>query len=378
MPKALYVLYYTDLAGAENYTRTILSYFKTNNLIEADLFLVYPKDARKNLPKILDPLQLNKVQVHQLAVDSISPIKPVNKLLQLIDNYGYDIIVSNLIYSDVWCAIAKLRKGKSIKVIAVRHGYKEEEQIRYQYTKKANKWNIFYWVNRWCATKFDGNICVSAWVQKFYVTHNIITATNSKIIYLGLPISTSNLPPINTIETNPPYILFIGRLKKIKGIDLLFEALKIVLNSHPSIQLKLAGSGIEELKLKAKAKELSIESNVEFLGFQNDPYPILSKALFVVIPSLTETFGLVLLESFINYKPVIGFDVPAINELIVPGKNGLLVPPYDIPKLADAIIQLIEDKELRKQMSEAAHSIAKEKFSMQAMAAETIEYISSL
>ena len=99
-------------------------------------------------------------------------------------------------------------------------------------------------------------------------------------------------------------------------------------------------------------KELKIEENVLFLGFVSElkKNETIASSLSMVFPSVCEGFGLVILESFLQKRPVLGANVRPINEIISDKKDGIIVPPFDSEKWAEAMMSLIENPEIASKM----------------------------
>ncbi len=163
-------------------------------------------------------------------------------------------------------------------------------------------------------------------------------------------------------------ILFAGRLVYYKGADVLLEAFaKAQILCKRPMELFFAGSGALEGKLRAQAKEQRLTDSVHFLGRlpENSLKACFADCDFLVLPSVakSEAFGLVQLEAMACGKPVINTSLPTGVPLVsLNGRTGLTVPPSDADALADAIVTLAEDDELREKFSKAARKRVREEF----------------
>ena len=171
-----------------------------------------------------------------------------------------------------------------------------------------------------------------------------------------------------------PAILFMGRLEKIKGVDILIRSIPFVVCLIPDIHLYIAGSGEEESELKYLVKKLDIEENVTFLGFiSGDEKWSYYKAIdLCVVPSLDEACGLSLLEAMACGKPVIASKVGGIPYVVEDGKTGILFKSGDVEDLAEKVIILLQNKELREMMGATGLEKAKE-FSWERITDRTVE-----
>lgn len=139
-----------------------------------------------------------------------------------------------------------------------------------------------------------------------------------------------------------PIVLFVGNLIKRKNVESLLEAKKI---ANSDYYLVIVGDGPLFKKLNNKVEEENIR-DVIFTGARDDVENIIPSCDVLVLPSFSESFGLVLIEALACGKPVIGSNVGGITEII--NKNvGLLVNPNKVSSIASAIDKIINDEDLR-------------------------------
>lgn len=147
-----------------------------------------------------------------------------------------------------------------------------------------------------------------------------------------------------------PVVITAGRLSPEKGQSHLIRAFAEVRKKMPC-QLAILGTGDLEGPLKQLTSELGIENDVYFLGWQANPFQYMARATVFVSPSLTEGFGLVLLEAMACKMPVIATDCPGgQREIIAPVQDaeyGVLVPVGSDRHLADAITGMLTDAAMR-------------------------------
>jgi glycogen synthase len=157
-----------------------------------------------------------------------------------------------------------------------------------------------------------------------------------------------------------PRVLFVGRLVPQKGVGTLVAAAGLL--EHQSAQVLLVGDGPERSKLEREAKRIGVADRLHFVGFlAHDQLPaVMSHADLLVLPSLYEELGTVLLEAMQAALPIVASKTGGIPDVIEDGVNGLLVPPGDPEALAHAINRLLADRDLARRLSEGAHERAKE------------------
>jgi glycosyltransferase involved in cell wall biosynthesis len=162
------------------------------------------------------------------------------------------------------------------------------------------------------------------------------------------------LPP------DEPVVLYAGRLLRIKGVHHLLGAFPRVLARFPLARLLIVGDGEEGQDLQTSARRLGLGPRVAFLGSlpHEDVIRCMRAADVFVLPSLVESFGIVLLEAMSCGLPVVASRVMGIPYLVEDGLNGFLVPPTDEEVLADRITALLSDPDLRARMREQNRSKA--------------------
>ncbi len=176
------------------------------------------------------------------------------------------------------------------------------------------------------------------------------------------PFTQSAGRPDLLAETLKPkgYILFMGRLKERKGVDVLLRALSLMSASTP-VPLVIAGAGEEKPALEELSQSLGLRERVWFVGAAHHPAKayLFQNALATVVPSrIWEAFGLVALESFASGTPVIGTRLPGLEDLIEPGKTGWLVPPNSPQELAKTLHTAWSNRENCRRMGDEARRFA--------------------
>jgi glycosyltransferase involved in cell wall biosynthesis len=149
-------------------------------------------------------------------------------------------------------------------------------------------------------------------------------------------------------EPEPPQLgqplLFVGRIEPIKGLMFLLEAMK---GLPEQIHLRVIGDGSEKARAEEFVKENGLSGRVSFLGRQPG-HVVMQEVLasyLVVVPSLFEPQGIVVLEAFQGSRPVVASAVGGIPEMVTNGQNGLLVPPADVNSLRNALESLWQNPE---------------------------------
>jgi glycosyltransferase involved in cell wall biosynthesis len=179
------------------------------------------------------------------------------------------------------------------------------------------------------------------------------------------------------LNQNGAVIGFVGWLLPIKGPDYLLKAMDYIWQAHPETSLVLVGKGDLDLDLRAEALRKKINGKVKFLGWREDVDEILQIFDMLVLPSLNEGMGRVLVEAMAAAKPVVASRVGGIPDLVRDGQNGYLVAPADEKALAEGIIKLLDAPENAKEMGLRGQQYCQQ-FSLQAMIAKLDNLYSEL
>ena len=173
----------------------------------------------------------------------------------------------------------------------------------------------------------------------FNISANICANTSAKIQSL--------------VKNSPMFILFYGRLEKVKGVDVLIKAFSKFVMKFPKYKLIIVGDGNEKDKLMKLVQEKKLVEQVYFPGFvKHDAIQcLLKKAQFVVFPSRREGSPVAISECLATGTPIITTKVGAIPDMIKSGKNGLLIEVDDINGLMRKMEKLT-NKNLQKKLSQ--------------------------
>ena len=160
-------------------------------------------------------------------------------------------------------------------------------------------------------------------------------------------------------------ITTIGRLTTQKAQHHLLEAARIVLDQRPDTRFLIVGQGRLEESLKAQAYTLGISDRVTFTGPRRDIPDILAQSDIFVLSSLWEGLPLTAIEAMASARAVVLTDVGGNRELVETGANGLIVPPSDVPALAEALLALVNDPQRRVAFGKAARERVRVDFSIE-------------
>jgi glycosyltransferase involved in cell wall biosynthesis len=170
---------------------------------------------------------------------------------------------------------------------------------------------------------------------------------------------------------------FVGWLLPIKGPEYLLKAMNTVWPEKPDTALVLVGKGDLDVELRAEALAKNVNGKVKFLGWRPDINELMPIFDMLVLPSLNEGMGRVLVEAMAAGKPVVASRVGGIPDLVKDGETGYLVPPADERALAEAILKLLNDRDRAKVMGQRGKERCQQ-FSLEAMIAKLDNLYSDL
>ncbi|MCC5601778.1 glycosyltransferase family 4 protein [Nostoc favosum] len=185
-------------------------------------------------------------------------------------------------------------------------------------------------------------------------------------LHCGISIPQITTAPLSLDIHQNHRILFVGRIVSDKGLEWL---LKTLIHTNPQIQLDIAGEGWERPRLETLANTLGLSNRITWHGWcdRNTLNNLYEQCFAVIFPSVwPEPAGLVTLEAYSRYRPVIGSAVGGIPEHLRDGETGILVPGNDIKKLAGAIHDLYGDHQKSRHMGEQGHALLMKEFTMNA------------
>jgi colanic acid/amylovoran biosynthesis glycosyltransferase len=172
-----------------------------------------------------------------------------------------------------------------------------------------------------------------------------------RLTYNGVPLTAQDLAPV---RMQPPYrLLALGRLVETKGFDVLIQACRILKDAGLDHHLTLAGAGPQGRRLQRLARKLGLANRISFPGFirYDQVAEQFCAADVFIMPCIVHSSGnrdglpTVILEALAHRVPVIATDVAGIGEVIEAGVTGWLIPPSDPQALAEAVLQVVPNRE---------------------------------
>lgn len=287
------------------------------------------------------------------------------RLNHLLKKTDWDILHSHLPRADAAAALCKIVNPKQTWISTLHHPYDNAYTAARMIPVLAPMWRLA-----------DGIIAVSEPVRQWSIQCLGILSDSVCTIVHGVDRQSDSSPRPPMSGGKRYCIGSIGRYEERKGHETLIRAMPEILKKFPSAELKIAGHdpwGYGDVLRKLIA-ELKLENNVHLVGYVTDKERFFSEIDVFAFASLSEGFGIVVLEAMAATKPAVVSNISPLNTIITPGISGLVAESRDPRGFADAILSLFRDEHyLHRMGAEGAKRVAAE-FSTATMIERTLQY----
>jgi glycosyltransferase involved in cell wall biosynthesis len=294
------------------------------------------------------------------------------RLRKFIREHKIDIVHTFFETADLWAgSVAKL-SGVNVLISSRRD----------MGIMRAPKHHIGYRLLRGI---FDQVQTVSEGVRRYTIETDGVNPHRTVTIYNGVEkelkvraADVENLRERLGIVAGMPVITCVANLRRVKGIDVLVRAAALVKQVVPQVRFLIAGHfGVNANlayteEMIALSKSLNMQDSILFLGQLNQVPELLNMSDVFLLPSRSEGFSNALLEAMAAGVPCVATAVGGNPEVVIDGVTGYLVPKDDHASLADRILTLLQNPNLRHQMGFAARSRIMKHFTVEIMASQVI------
>jgi glycosyltransferase involved in cell wall biosynthesis len=281
------------------------------------------------------------------------------RLVRLLQRERPDVVHTFLIAASIYGRLAAFAAGVPLVLAAEQNVYRRKPR-RHALLERA------------LAARTYRVVACCEVVGRFYQQQVGVPASKVAVIYNAVrfgrrPDAADAIAARAALGLPPDALVLgtLGRLTEQKGHRVLLRALAEVAQTVPSVMLLLAGTGALRDDLGAEAARLGLAGRVRFLGLRRDRETLYAAMDTFVLPSHWEGLSLALVEAMGAGRAVVATSVGGNPEVVSDGRTGLLVPPDDHQALADALIQVGIDRELRGALGEAAAADARSRFSIE-------------
>lgn len=359
------------IAGAENYLLQVMPALKKRG-VEVEFLLFYDQEIDSNIQPFIDHLERHQIRVHTLRSGRYPSFKILKAVDSLIREQKYDVVQTTLIYSDFVLALVKMLFRTPVKMISGKHGYDDYYTVTFGFDPKYKRRDLYYYMSVFVDRYMDHTFTITEGLYQLHIGLGISKPEKISIIHYGFDLDDSPEPNPEYRFGNPQMAI-VGRLVGFKGHKYALQATAILKKKYPDIKLVIVGWGILEEELRAQVKALDIEDNVVFAGRQYNAREYMVSSDVVLVPSVSEGFGIVILEAVSVKRPIVAFEVYSPKELFKDKEEILLAKPYDVEEYAAHVDQLLSDTALAEAQADKAYKKLKTYYTMDRMIDQTIE-----
>jgi glycosyltransferase involved in cell wall biosynthesis len=317
--------------------------------------------CRGHVPVVIAQRSRHNTEIPKLPYEVVYYPRPRSAvfLLQYVKHvlirehrkHHFDIVHSHMAYPTGYIAV-KLKKILKAPVVITSHKGDIIPQSRYRQRFITRKRMC------WALEKADAATGVNSELKDI-IDELTLKKAKSSVIPNGVDIpddAPGMMPESCAQVADKNFMLTLGRLHHYKGLDVLLEAVKLLGKQGVEIpRLVIAGDGRERQNLQRQVAELGLDNEVVFAGpvFGDEKNWLLRNCRFFLQPSRAEGMPLTILEAMVYGKTVIGTKIGGICELVKHGETGFLAEPNDAASLSQAILTLLQHREIHQMQHNA-------------------------
>jgi len=243
------------------------------------------------------------------------------------------------------------------------------------YQQMNSRYNKRDLIHSWIYSKLSLWISLTQSMKEDVLSYTRMPREKVKVVPLGTDLQRFDPSHYNKNEARKSFGLphngytigVLGRLDKLKGQHILLQAIPEVVKQHPNVMFLIAGDetagehGYKEYLMRL-CRTLDIERYVKYIPFTDDVPRLMAALDIFVLPSFSETFGLVVVEAMAMERSIIATNAGGLPEIITNGKTGLLIKPRDVTAVAWAIHRVLSDSALRSSLGHLAREEALKRY----------------
>ena len=365
--RVVHIIKVTRISGAERHLLLLLAGLRERG-VDAHLVILVERD--QPMDDMLAEARNRGIPIARLVIRRDYDIALLWRLRARLRDQKPDLVHTHLIHADLYGYFAARAAGIP-RVISSRHN---DDQFRYRPRWRRIHRRLWRW--------YAGGIAISESIRQFAIEVEGAPAEKIAVVHYGIDFAWLGDDEIESarrrlrselgLEGDALLLGMVCRLVEQKGIPYALEAMRRLRTQYPRAHLVIAGDGEKADELRRLASALGIADRTHWLGWRSDAADLMSAFDLLLVPSLWEGFGLVLLEAMARRVPVIASRVGAIPEVIIHGESGILVEPRDVAAQAGAMARLLDDRALRKYMGLLGAARLEERFSVKRMVEGTI------
>lgn len=363
------VLHVAEAAGGvDRYLKTLFKYLDRKNI---ETFFICSQNYNVNEYKDLTDWLIQIKMKHDIQLNA--DFQAVKRIRKIIRNIKPDIIYAHSSKAGALVRLAAI--GIPCKMIYNPHGWAFNMRC-----SKRKQW-LYKMIERIQIPFTDKVVCISEAEKKEALDNRICKESNLQVIYNAIDLEeVDNAVPIEKSDLNIPrdafVIGFVGRITECKAPDIFVTVAKYIKEKIPKAYFLMVGDSIdEEMESKRKTLDLirkyDLEKYVQITGWVDNPIAYMKIMNVGMLISRWEGFGLVIPEYMAAGIPIVATQAGAIPDLIEDKQNGLLVEVDNVQEIANAVLQIYQDIDLREKIIYNSKQHVKNLFGASRLSRET-------
>ena len=303
------------------------------------------------------------IPVDLLPISRLRQVNNIPRLREYMRQHHIHLVHTQLEFSNTLGTIAA--RMQQIPALCTLHTFEEQNQ-----TAKTT-WHVrlMWQVLRGFSQQI---IAVSEEVRQYHIRFARFAPDRIITLYNGIDLSRfqSSAGDIRSelgISEDTLVLLTIAVLREAKGIQYMIDAMPFIETAVPDVTYVVVGDGAYGPSLRQLAQEKN-DPHILFTGARQDIPELLAASDLFVLPTLLDALPTVLIEAMAAGKPIIATRVGGVPEIVEQGHNGLLVSPMQSKELAEACVQLLQDKPSRIEMGQLGQELARQRFDIHTQA----------
>jgi glycosyltransferase involved in cell wall biosynthesis len=281
------------------------------------------------------------------------------RLQREIAAFSPDVVHTHLFPADLVTALATRAKQADVPTVLSEHSE----------SNRRRRLPLHRYLEGWVYGHYNHIVCVSTTVESALSACMPAIRGRTTVVPNAVEVPSDGWNARGPFATD---LIFIGRLFKQKGLDILIDSMSLLRARGMHVSLKVVGEGPRRIEYERLVQRYELSDRIQFVGRRQDAQELMRRARALVMPSRFEGLSMVLLEAMSLGMPVIATAVSGASEVIDDGVSGYLVRPKDVVGLAEGIGVVLGDRTLASRIGQNARDTVEREFSMTYYAARLL------
>ncbi|MGB0383525.1 MAG: glycosyltransferase [Ardenticatenaceae bacterium] len=347
------------MGGAERLLTIYLQHLDTTRF-DARVCTLHVREGNP----MADNIRRLGIPVDLISLRKLRDWRGLRRLIAYLRQQRTDLLHTQLEFADTMGSLAAKIVG--IPSVTTLHTFDSSPKGERLYWRLKLRW----WVMRRLCSRI---IAVSEGTRQHHIHNGNLPPKQVVTLYNGIDLSRFSQHDQRWrlakrqalgIPADAPLLTTVAVLRPAKGIQYLIEALPAILEAQPETYYLVVGDGEHKETLKELVEAHELTKRVIFTGMRHDIPDLLAISDLFVLPTLGEALPTVLAEAMAAQKPIVVSEVGGVPEMVSHGRNGLLVPPGEPERLAEACIQILQNPDQAQAMARAGRQIVEDRFNI--------------